>query len=160
MSDTITSALFCLFEASHQVRPTLRWSKLSSTSGIVDYQGISQLFFVCSLPHHMACGILVSQSGIEPAPLAVKAWSPNHWTTREFPVDMFLNHHRCPLAKELLWWMTHLRAWYPWLLLFPGDLWCNVHQRLHSLQRSFKMERQQFCGHRVHPATCENTKQP
>ena len=28
----------------------------------------------------MACGILVPQPGIEPAPSAVKARSPNHWT--------------------------------------------------------------------------------
>ena len=34
---------------------------------------------------HMACGILVPHPGIEPGPLAVKAPSPNNWTTREFP---------------------------------------------------------------------------
>ena len=32
----------------------------------------------------MACGILVPQPGIETAPSAVKALSPNHWTAREF----------------------------------------------------------------------------
>ena len=37
----------------------------------------------------MACGILVPQSGIEPEPLAVKAQSPNHWATREFPSFLF-----------------------------------------------------------------------
>ena len=36
-----------------------------------------------------ACGILVPQSGIEPAPLAVKAQSPNHWTAREFRKNFF-----------------------------------------------------------------------
>ena len=41
------------------------------------------LFFFCL--HHTACGILVPQQGIEPRPSALKAWSPNHWTTREFP---------------------------------------------------------------------------
>ena len=30
-----------------------------------------------------ACRVLVPQLGIEPAALAVKAWSPNHWTTRK-----------------------------------------------------------------------------
>ena len=29
---------------------------------------------------------LSSQTGIEPMPPALKAWSLNHWTTREFPV--------------------------------------------------------------------------
>ena len=33
----------------------------------------------------MACGILVPWPGIEPGATAVKAPSPNHWTTREFP---------------------------------------------------------------------------
>ena len=36
----------------------------------------------------MACGILVLQPGIEPTPLAVEAWSLNHWTAREV---LFLN---------------------------------------------------------------------
>ena len=30
-----------------------------------------------------ACRVLVPQLGIEPAALAVKAWSPNHWTARK-----------------------------------------------------------------------------
>ena len=30
-----------------------------------------------------------SATGIKPAPSAVKAWSPNHWTTREFPRKQF-----------------------------------------------------------------------
>ena len=33
-----------------------------------------------------ACGILVPQPGMEPAPSAVKSRGPNHWTAREFPV--------------------------------------------------------------------------
>ena len=37
-------------------------------------------------PHCTACGILVSWPRIEPrCPIAVKAQSPNHWTTREVP---------------------------------------------------------------------------
>ena len=34
-----------------------------------------------------ACGsrILVPRTGIEPMPLAVEAWSLNHWTAREVP---------------------------------------------------------------------------
>ena len=33
----------------------------------------------------MAFGILVPQSGIEPVPPEVEAWSPNYWTAREAP---------------------------------------------------------------------------
>ena len=37
--------------------------------------------------HGTACGILVPQLGIiKPESSAVKAQSPNHWTTREFPI--------------------------------------------------------------------------
>ena len=38
-----------------------------------------------SLPHCEASGVFVPQSGIEPRPLSVRAWSPNHWTSRESP---------------------------------------------------------------------------
>ena len=47
-------------------------------------------FNFCFWPRRMACRILVPQPGIEPRPLAVRACSPNHWTTREFPWKVFL----------------------------------------------------------------------
>ena len=34
---------------------------------------------------HMACGVLVPHGGTEPMPSAVKAWSPDHWATRDVP---------------------------------------------------------------------------
>ena len=36
--------------------------------------------------HCTVCGILVPQSGIEPLPPALEAWSLNHWTIRKVPV--------------------------------------------------------------------------
>ena len=33
----------------------------------------------------MTCRIFVPQPGIESGPTTVKAWSPNHWTAKEFP---------------------------------------------------------------------------
>ena len=42
------------------------------------WQGPRRFFF---WPHHAACRIFVSQPGTGPGPLAVKALSPNHWTT-------------------------------------------------------------------------------
>ena len=42
-------------------------------------------FFFASPRHCAACGILVPQRGTEAGPSAVKVWSPNHWTAREFP---------------------------------------------------------------------------
>ena len=35
-----------------------------------------------------ACGILVSQPGIEPTPPALEEQSLNHWTTREVPRNL------------------------------------------------------------------------
>ena len=42
------------------------------------------LAMLCSLWEH------TSLSGIKHEPLAVKAWSPNYWTIREFPTFFFL----------------------------------------------------------------------
>ena len=47
---------------------------------------IASLFFWLCFE---AYGILVPQSGTEPRPLAVKAPSPNHWTTKELPSLLF-----------------------------------------------------------------------
>ena len=43
----------------------------------------------------LSCGIwdLVSWPKIESRPLALGAWSLNHWTTREVPILSVLNHH-------------------------------------------------------------------
>ena len=46
------------------------------------------LFFSFFWPYHMACGILVPQSGIEFESPALVAWSLNHWTTREVSVSI------------------------------------------------------------------------
>ena len=42
-------------------------------------------YFFSFWPRRAACGILILQPGIEPEATAVKAPSPNHWTTRELP---------------------------------------------------------------------------
>ena len=49
--------------------------------------------------HHEAYGILVPWPGIEPMPSAVKMWSPNHWTAREFPITHFILE---PKGKKVL----------------------------------------------------------
>ena len=45
----------------------------------------SLFFFFFFWLHLAVCGILAPRPGIEAGPPAVEAWSPNHWTTREFP---------------------------------------------------------------------------
>ena len=50
-------------------------------------------FFFFFGPCCTACGILVPRPGIEPGPSAVRAQSPNYWTTREFPRWVLKNTH-------------------------------------------------------------------
>ena len=42
------------------------------------------VFLFLVWPHYVAWRILVPWPEIEPKPLPVEAWSPNHWTNREF----------------------------------------------------------------------------
>ena len=50
-------------------------------------------FCFCFWPRHAACGILVPQSRIGPAPPALEVQSLNHWTTREVPKEIVLKWH-------------------------------------------------------------------
>ena len=64
---------------------TLRWSLMPHLqrtvfSGYI-FNGLFFVLFFFAVP--LACGILAPQLGIEPVPLALEAWSLNHWTTRE-----------------------------------------------------------------------------
>ena len=43
------------------------------------------IFIFIFWPCRVAYGTLTPQWGIELGPSAVRAWSPNHWTAREFP---------------------------------------------------------------------------
>ena len=51
----------------------------------------------------MACQILVLWPGIEPVSSAVKAWSPNHRTAKEFPrgVRLIIIHQVIVLLNGL-----------------------------------------------------------
>ena len=49
-------------------------------------------FFVVVGPCCTAFGILVPRPGTEPRPSAMKAWSPNRWTAREFLMANFLKN--------------------------------------------------------------------
>ena len=55
--------------------------KVISHCGFVSFFFFFFFFWLRFAPH----GILVLRPGIEPGPPAVKAWSANHWTTRESP---------------------------------------------------------------------------
>ena len=50
---------------------------------------VFNFYYYCFSLHIAACRSLVPWPEIEPSPLAVKAQSSNHWTTREFPLLMF-----------------------------------------------------------------------
>ena len=69
----------------------LHTSFISGCSTFTVYFPLQMRGFCCCcfvfLPRHTAYGILlVCWPGIEPVHSAVEAWSPNHWTIREFPI--------------------------------------------------------------------------
>ena len=63
------------------------------------------------------CGVcdLVTRPGIEPMPLAVKTWSPNHWTAREC---LSCSHFRFLIATYALFCLSWNEgiSWWP-----PGE---------------------------------------
>lgn len=68
----------------------------------VQYELLLLLFFdvYCA-----ACGILVCQPGIKLMSIALGAWSPNHWTSREVPEFLFLiqkSQDKIPVLTYLL----------------------------------------------------------
>ena len=71
--------------------------------------------FLFFWPCHMAFRILVPQPGIEPGSPAGEAWSPNHWTPREFPV-IFISYVSCnDLNSSCHWGLLSLGKWKVWL---------------------------------------------
>lgn len=82
------------------------------------------LFWPC-LP---AAGILVPPAGIEPGPSAVKAQSPNCWTSREFPTSSI------SISTSHINWLqtglgnSHLKQTR---LLTPPTLPAALHSQLH-----------------------------
>ena len=42
-------------------------------------------------PCCVVCRILVLQPGIKLTPPTVEAWSPTHWTAREFPIIVYID---------------------------------------------------------------------
>lgn len=55
---------------------------------------------------HMACGVLVPRGGTEPRPPAVKAWSPNDWTSRDVPspISLYIYYKRLNAVEK---WPEH-----------------------------------------------------
>ena len=72
-------------------------------------------------PHHAAYGILVPWPGMEPTLPAVKAWSLNHWTTRDvLNCDFSLKWRKiCRMQFGVL--VSWLNLWALW---FEGLFSC------------------------------------
>ena len=77
-------------------RPRPEPPKSGATSKLLTTETVREMFsdvlatafwvnFFCCWLRHVACRILVPQPMIEPRPSAMKARSPNHWTTGKFP---------------------------------------------------------------------------
>ena len=71
-------------------------SEVSRNGGRCDIDSHLFILGLCCV----ACGIIVPLPGTEPMPSAVKAQSPNHWTTREF-LGYILNHKRYSFGDRL-----------------------------------------------------------
>ena len=81
-----TSGYFKGFQRS-KAQVLIITNSLSLSLSLSIHKYMHKVFFLSfSWPSHKACRILVSQLGMEPTHLAVKAWGPNHWTAREFPL--------------------------------------------------------------------------
>ena len=87
MSDNEVSETALPWPTAKPMRGTVR----HITRGRLRTTVITNLNIFFNLPFfffwpHMAWGMLVPRPGIKSGPSAVKAPSPNHWTTKEFPV--------------------------------------------------------------------------
>lgn len=71
----------------------------------------------------VACGILVSQTWIEPVPRAWEAWNLNHWATKEVPPCYSLN---------LLSVSAYQRTWTNTILL-----WQNTTYFVYTVSRTY-----------------------
>ena len=60
---------------------------LIANTGHMEARTGGLLFFFW--PHHTPCEILMPRPGIETGALAVGVPSPNHWTAKEFPRQVF-----------------------------------------------------------------------
>ena len=89
----------------------------------------SSSLFVCLFVFAAACGHLLLWPGIEPTPLALEAWSFNHWTAREDP------------RKSLSFGLAHISNLSPHLAL---SLHLNSYPTFH-----FRVQRSEF-----HEALC------
>ena len=67
------------------------------------FLSFDSFLFFSFWPCPVAYGIFVPWPGIEPAPLAVKAQNPNHWTVREFPLVHSLHMTACLWVSSLSW---------------------------------------------------------
>jgi len=77
--------------------------------------------------HHAVCGILVPWPGIEPVPILVKAWSPNHWTARAGMTETFDKSINISLCKSWSYIYHHSLVFinnYSRKTFFPIKLFC------------------------------------
>ena len=75
------------------------------TACLVIFKNNLYLFIYLFTFGHAARGILAPKPGIEPVPLAVGVQSPNHWTTREFPMPGYflLDERHCEFYLAWGW---------------------------------------------------------
>ena len=93
---------FKFWTAAYQAPPSIGFSRQEYWSGVpLPSPNLNKRLLKKNLPCHVDCGILVLQPGIKPWPLAVRAWSPDHWAAREFPKVSFFDSGNLKIMKQL-----------------------------------------------------------
>ena len=128
--ESSTASFHCILVAEWPESPDSREGNLSIEEMLKSPQTFL-LLFVCffniylfiylavlGLSCHvraLSCGMqdLVPRPGIEPGPPALRAQSINRWTTREVPIDVFLNCHNMQ-SQSLLRFDFPMSLLYIW----------------------------------------------
>ena len=118
--------------------PTLTWRSADSHLGVLVTKAVSiheaAPFGSMSVQVHVVsntalsgCRILVPCPGIEPVPLLVKAWSPNHWTAREVRTETFdksINIRPCKSWSYIYHHTLLFQNNYSHKTFLPNKLFC------------------------------------
>ena len=155
---------------------TRDWSCVSCIGSLpMSHQGRPKLYFyfltdsLFIFGRSEPCGILVSQSGIEPLPLAMEAWSLNCWTTREVKTVYKKHFYMSRIFLKRLFNKNTRQNPKPQLLPptttcqgatkpMHHNYWACAPEAANCNEKSHHNEKPAHCNWRVDPAHCNREK--